>query len=281
MSRFFEPGVPVDIHQGSVPVQRVLCPNASMMTGPGTNSYLIGEREMALVDPGPADIRHTDAILAALAGRSLRKIFVTHTHSDHSPGTALLQERTGAEVVGLAPPEAGHHDRSFRPSRLYQAGERIDCGEYAMHLLHTPGHVSNHFCFLLEGENMLFTGDHILEGMTPVILPPDGSMSAYLHSLQALLELGLGALAPGHGEVMRDPAQVIGKLIRHRLQREQKVLSGLQQLAPCTLDTLVLRVYDDVQPHLIPWAKKTLLAHLLKLEEEKRIACSEEHWELL
>ncbi|MDT8427797.1 MAG: MBL fold metallo-hydrolase [Pseudomonadales bacterium] len=281
MSRFFEPGVPVNVHSGSVPVQRVLCPNASMMTGPGTNSYLIGEREMALVDPGPADDRHTDAILNALAGRVLRKIFVTHTHSDHSPGTRLLQLRTGAEVIGLAPPEEGHHDRSFQPSRHYQAGERIDCDEYVMHLLHTPGHVSNHFCFLLEKENMLFTGDHILEGMTPVILPPDGSMSAYLHSLQTLQQLELAALAPGHGEVMRDPGQVIGKLIRHRLQREQKVVNGLQELGPCTLDTLVLRVYDDVQAHLIPWAKKTLLAHLIKLEEEKRIACSGEHWEQL
>jgi len=260
-----------------VSVQRVLCANASMMTGPGTNTYLLGDSELALVDPGPALPGHTAAIMQALAGRPLKWIFATHTHGDHSPGTAALQALTGASVIGFAPPpEALYQDASFKPDRLFQAGERIVCDGFTMRLIHTPGHVSNHVCFLLEEDALLFTGDHILQGTTPVILPPDGDMGDYLASLEQLRKLPLKALAPGHGEIMHEPEQVITTLIRHRMRREQKILTTLLGLGPATLDGLVVQAYDDVADHLIPWAKKTLLAHLIKLQRDGRASAAGE-----
>ena len=275
-SRFI-PGVPVDVSMGKTKVHRVLCANAGIMTGPGTNTYLIGQRELALVDPGPALQAHTDAIINALAGRQLSWIFVTHTHGDHSPGTAALQALTGARVIGLpAPPGAAYQDHSFKPDRDYDDGEVIACDGFRIRLIHTPGHVSNHLCFLLEDDAVLFTGDHILQGTTPVILPPDGDMSDYLQSLQQLRVIPLNALAPGHGEMMTEPVLMIDTLIRHRLRREQKVVNSLTTLPSCTLNELVLLVYDDVAAHLLPWAKKTLLAHLYKLQRDGRVLGSAE-----
>lgn len=269
-SRFIA-GVPVDISTGKVPVQRLLCPNAGMMTGPGTNSYLIGSRSVALIDPGPALPVHTEAIMQALAGRTLKWIFFTHTHGDHSPGTPALQALTGAQLIGLAPhAHAQYQDRSFMPDRLYAHNERIACDGFSIRLVHTPGHVSNHLCFLLEEDGMLFTGDHILQGTTPVILPPDGNMTDYMTSLEYLRTLPLRSLAPGHGEVMTEPEQMISTLIRHRQRREQKIVTALATLKSCILDELVLLAYDDVPAHLLPWAKKTMLAHLYKLKDEGR-----------
>lgn len=270
-SRFIA-GIPVDVSTGQVKVLRLLCPNASVMTGPGTNTYLIGERELAMIDPGPALPPHTDAIIKALNGRPLNWIFVTHTHGDHSPGTMALQALTGAQLVGLAPPAgASYQDHSFVPDRLYRDGESIQCDGFSVRLIHTPGHVSNHLCYLLEEDALLFTGDHILQGTTPVILPPDGDMSDYMQSLEQLKVMPLKALAPGHGEIMTEPVQMIDTLIRHRQRREQKVMSSMMTLQSCTLNELVTLAYDDVPAHLIPWAKKTLLAHLYKLQREGRV----------
>lgn len=251
---------------------RLLCPNASVMTGPGTNTYLLGENALALIDPGPALQAHTHAIIRAAAGRPIKWIFVTHTHGDHSPGTKALMEATGARVIGLAPPYgASYQDDSFVPDRVFQDGETIHCDGFSVRLVHTPGHVSNHLCFLLEEDALLFTGDHILQGTTPVILPPDGDMSDYMRSLEQLKQMPLKALAPGHGDIMTEPLQMIDTLIRHRLRREQKVVNSLTTLVSCTLDELVMLAYDDVAEHLIPWAKKTLLAHLYKLQREGRV----------
>ncbi len=275
-SRFI-PGTPVRLTTATVPVYRLLCPNAGMMTGPGTNTYLIGDRAFALIDPGPALPGHTQAIVDFLAGRPLHRIFVTHTHGDHSPGTVALRQATGAEVIGMQPPpDAAYQDRSFVPDHPGQNFAQIVCDGFTIQLIHTPGHVSNHLCFLLEEEGMLFTGDHILQGTTPVILPPDGNMTDYLESLQQLLELPLRTLAPGHGEVMDEPQQMITTLIRHRLRREQKIVSSLGRLGMATLDELVVPVYDDVPQHLLPWAKKTMLAHLYKLRQDGRAALAQE-----
>lgn len=277
-------GQAVDVGSGGIVVQRILGRNAGPMTGPGTNTYLIGKQRLAIVDPGPADPQHIDRLLALIDGRQVEGIFVTHTHGDHSPGTALLQVRLDTEIIGLAPPQNSGQDPSFRPTRVYEDGERIQCSEFSIALLHTPGHVSNHFCFLLEQEQMLFTGDHILEGTTPVILPPDGNMRHYLDSLEKLQCLPLRYLAPAHGRVMDKPAQVIETLRRHRMRREQKTLSVVRQRShargPSSLQELVVEVYDDVPSHLLPWAERTLLAHLIKLADDGAVVCEEERWQL-
>jgi glyoxylase-like metal-dependent hydrolase (beta-lactamase superfamily II) len=245
-------------------VQRLLARNAGPMTGPGTNTYVIGSRRLAVLDPGPRDALHLQAILDLAGGRPVDWIFVTHTHGDHSPGTAPLQAQTGAQVIGLPPPPGSGQDPSFQATRLFHDAERIDCGEFSMRLIHTPGHVSNHLCFLLEQDGLLFTGDHILDGMTPVIAPPDGCMRLYLQALEGLKALPLRALAPAHGQLMHQPLQVIETLLRHRARRESKALAD--------------QVYDDIAPALLPLACRTLLAHLLKLEAEGRARQSNGLW---
>ena len=277
----FEAGVPVRIAATEIPVKRIVGRNPGPMTGPGTNSYLIGRSRLALVDPGPVDDIQLANFFSAIGERRLEWILITHTLGDHSPAAMQLKAQTGAELVGLKAPDTGHHDRTFKPDRLWTDGEELDCGEYTIELIHTPGHVSNHVCYLLKQERMLFTGDHILRGTTSVILPPDGDMGAYLNSLGALESRSLKCLVPGHGGIMTDPPGEISKLIRHRLQREQKVLDSLRALGSVELDILVLTVYDDVAEHLIPWAKKTLLAHLIKLQQDKLAQLNGECWELV
>lgn len=276
-----EPGKAVHIERFHIPVRRILGRNPGPMTGPGTNSYLIGSDVQCLVDPGPRDDAQFDSFMAAIGSRRLAYILVTHTHGDHSPGALRLHEATGAELVGLPAPDVAGHDRSFKPAKLWQHNNVIDCGSYSIKLLHTPGHVSNHLCFLLQEEQLLFTGDHILQGTTSVILPPDGDMAAYLDSLQYLQTMPLQALAPGHGDIMGNPHEEIRNLVAHRLRREQKVLARLQTSGAVDLDTLVLSVYDDVAPHLLPWAKRTLLAHLVKLQKEKRVDCQQDLWQVV
>lgn len=279
--RVAEPGKATRLEGFNTSVSRILGRNPGPMTGPGTNSYLIGDKVQCLLDPGPRDDAQFESFMTAIGSNRLAYILVTHTHGDHSPGALQLQEATGAELVGLPAPEVPGHDRSFKPGRQWLHNEVIDCGDYSIRLLHTPGHVSNHICFLLQEEQLLFTGDHILQGTTSVILPPDGDMAAYLESLQSLQTLPLQALAPGHGELMLEPQAEIRNLVAHRLRREQKVLTSLENLGAVTLDDLVLRVYDDVAPHLLPWAKRTLLAHLLKLQQEARVSCEQQLWQVV
>ena len=277
----FEPGVPTAIDGCKIPVKRILGRNPGPMTGPGTNSYLIGQDRLCLLDPGPIDDVQFESFMSAIGNRKLEYLLLTHTHGDHSPGAARIHEATDATLVGISAPDVAGQDQSFQPQQIWQHGDEVDCGEYKIRLIHTPGHVSNHLCFLLVEEALLFTGDHVLQGTTSVILPPDGDMSAYLDSLAYLQTLRLRYLAPGHGGIMDEPQLEIEKLIAHRLKREAKVLAGLAELGECTVDELVLIVYDDVAEHLIPWAKRTMLAHLIKLERDDRIIESKDRWRLL
>jgi len=249
-------------------VRRIAAPNAGFMTGPGTNTYLVGSGdELAVIDPGPASDEHLQALLQATGGR-VRWILATHTHSDHSPGALRLKAETGAEVLGMpAPPHAGQ-DQSFAPDRVLRHGERLTVGDCTLRVIHTPGHASNHLCYLLEEERLLFTGDHIMQGSTVVINPPDGDMSAYLQSLLALHDLDIAYLAPGHGFLMDQPYAMIDRLVSHRLAREAKVLQALRSHGQGSLDALVPLAYDDVPPILHRVASRSLLAHLLKLEQD-------------
>jgi glyoxylase-like metal-dependent hydrolase (beta-lactamase superfamily II) len=260
-------------------VRRIVAGNAGLMTGPGTNTYLFGLRDVAVLDPGPDDARHLDAILTA-AGPAVRWIIVTHTHLDHAPLARRLAQLTGARVIGLPPPGDGRQDMTFAPDQMPGDGERLSAGECELIAIHTPGHASNCVCYLLERERLLFTGDHVLEGVSPVILPPDGDMSAYLHSLDKLQSHDFERIAPGHGGVMERGKEILTDLRAHRLAREKKVLGGLRRLTAATLDDLTAVVYDDVAVERHRWARLTLEAHLIKLAREHRASERDGLWRL-
>ena len=269
--------IPGELVRISALVRRVTAPNPGMMTGPGTNTYLIGTGPLALIDPGPESEAHLAAMRAA-AGDRLRWILCTHTHLDHSPGARALKHATGAELIGMRAPPAGSQDAQFAPDRTLKHGEVLDCGEFALRAVHTPGHASNHVCYLLEPEKLLFTGDHVMQGSTVVIAPPDGDMRAYLESLQALLALDIARIAPGHGHPIDAPHDEARRLIAHRLKREQKVIAALAAKNPATLDELLPVVYSDTPQRLHPVARRSLHAHLIKLVREGRAVESNERW---
>ena len=265
-------------------VTRITAANPGMMTGPGTNSYLVGRKDeggaLAVIDPGPAIDAHVAKIVAAGAGR-IRWIFTTHTHVDHSPAAALLKAATGAPVLGLPRPPHGNQDHSYAPDRVLADGERIELDGVCLRALHTPGHASNHMCYLLEETRMLFTGDHVMQGSTVVINPPDGDMRAYLASLERLLAEDVAIFAPGHGYLLGAPHKEVRRLIAHRLAREAKVAAALQRLGPASPEELVADVYDDVSPRLHPVALRSLAAHLDKLLAEGRVRRAAERYILI
>jgi glyoxylase-like metal-dependent hydrolase (beta-lactamase superfamily II) len=261
-------------------VRRFTAGNSGVMTGPGTNSYLVGREQLALIDPGPIDEQHIESILQACGDR-LRWILVTHTHRDHSPAAKIIAERTGAEVYGNLLDSDGRQDETFDPLCGFQHNDMFTTDEFNLRVLHTPGHVGNHLCYLLEGEKLLFTGDHLMQGTTVVIIPPSGDMKRYIESLQLLLNYPIAALAPAHGQLMLEPELEIKKLIKHRLLREAKTISALQRQPNSTLEALTPLVYDDTLPVLHQIAQHSLLAHLLKLQQESRAAEQDGKWRWL
>lgn len=275
----FEHGVPFRLNGR---VRRLVAPNAGVMTGPGTNTYLLGDDEVAVLDPGPALPEHIDAILDT-AGDRIRWIVCTHTHPDHSPAWKAVAEATGAQVIGASPPDDMFQDATFKPTIELQHDYVLSTKEFTLRAVHTPGHVGNHYCFFLEEEGMMFAGDHIMNGSTVVIIPPSGNMKSYIESLQRLLDYPLQFIAPGHGDIMPEPKATVDWLVNHRLKREQKVIDSLRKTGRVPLDQLVKVVYDDVDTGLHKMAQLSLSAHLIKLREENR---AREHapdhtWEIL
>jgi len=258
-----EPGRLVRAARG---VQRLLAPNPSLMTGPGTNTYLLVDPVSAVIDPGPLDAAH----LAALEGVApqLALIFLTHTHADHAAAALRLAQRTGARIVGRPGPSDGRQVTDFRPDLIPERDQSFELAGTRLRAIDTPGHASNHVCYLLESERLLFSGDHILDGVTPVIPAPDGDMGAYLSSLERLRDYHPLAIAPGHGRVLHEPEAVIAGIIAHRRRREAKVLQALERSGQGRLDELLGAVYDDVPAQLHPLARLTLTAHLIKLEQD-------------
>lgn len=258
-------------------VRRVLAPNPSMMTGPGTNTYLVGETRFAVIDPGPLSARHTENILEKSEG-CIDWILVTHTHPDHSPGVLALAQESAAPVYGMPAPEGRHQDKTFEPTHVLADGDVVASDEFRLEAVHTPGHASNHLCYRHVQLNWLFTGDHVIDGSTVVIDPPDGNMKQYIESLQKCRALDCDALAPGHGEVIRDPARAIDWIIRHRLEREQKVLAAVEANPGLATRDLVSHVYADVDSSRHDIAERSLLAHLQKLAEEGVVGRENDRW---
>jgi|TARA_B110000881_G_scaffold200665_1_gene199195 glyoxylase-like metal-dependent hydrolase (beta-lactamase superfamily II) len=255
-----------EIIQLSPLVKRITAGNASVFTGPGTNTYLVGNNNVTVVDPGPALDSHIEAIVKA--SDSIKQIIVTHTHPDHSPGVKLLQEAIDVPAYGLITDTTKDQDKTFSPEKLLSDGDVLEEEEYSIEVIHTPGHASNHLCYLLKEEGLIFTGDHIMNGSTVVISPPDGNMKHYIQSLEKLKNYDLKTIAPGHGELMKDPQLVAEWIIKHRLEREKKVSDALREAGEGTPDSLVNKVYDDVDSSLFPIAKWSLQAHLLKLADD-------------
>ncbi len=267
------PGVPFSLAPGVV---RVTAPNPSLMTGAGTNTYLIGVLPGAgtesappcpggvVIDPGPADPAHLDALMAVLASPGaapVASVIVTHTHPDHAPLARELARRTGARLMGFEPgPE-------FEPDLRVVDGDVIGAGQWRLRAIHTPGHASDHLCYLMEETGWLFAGDQLMEGSTVVIAPPDGDMAAYLASLERLasLEPPIAAVAPAHGRVMSEPGQVIQGYLAHRRMREAAILDALGKREAATIEELVESIYIDIDPALHPIARYSVWAHLRKL----------------
>jgi glyoxylase-like metal-dependent hydrolase (beta-lactamase superfamily II) len=252
-------------------VRRILAPNPGVMTGPGTNTYLVGIDEVVVVDPGPDDDGHLEAILGC-GGDRIRWIVCTHTHPDHHPLTARLAASTGAEVLAYDARDGLTVDVELRD------GDLIEATEFRLRAVHTPGHASNHLCYLVEEERLLFSGDHVMQGSTVVIAPPDGDMAAYLASLERLRTMRppLRAIAPGHGHLIEDPADALAELVAHRLDRERQVLETLEDLGGrATPGELVARIYVDLLEELVPRARQTVHAHLRKLRDDRKVKAAD------
>jgi len=221
---------------------------------------------------------HVDAIVEA-AGSAIRWILVTHTHRDHSPAARKLAEVTGATLLGWRPPVGPNQDQTFSPDRELRDGEELRTAEFSVRAVHTPGHASNHLCYLHEDLHWLFTGDHVMNGSTVVINPPDGHMGQYLASLEKVKNLATEKLAPGHGGLIDDPETALEWIIRHRLDREARVVRALERHGG-SVQELVTRVYDDVDAHVHPVAERSLLAHLIRLRENGHADEEAETWHL-
>jgi glyoxylase-like metal-dependent hydrolase (beta-lactamase superfamily II) len=264
-----EPGRVDEVAPG---VRRLTAPNPGLMTGPGTNTYLVGSCELVVVDPGPADEAHTAAIVEAAAPLGpVRTIAVTHTHVDHAPGAAALAAATGARVVGFAGAEGFEPDERVGEGWTVSSLGPGPAGSLTLRALHTPGHASDHLCWLVEEHGLVLTGDHVMHGSTVVIRPPDGDLHQYLASLARLRDApGVAAMAPGHGRLMDHVRDVVDALIAHRLGRHERVAAVLGRDHGGTVDQLLAEVYGDVTARQLPVARFSLWAHLRALGQEGR-----------
>jgi glyoxylase-like metal-dependent hydrolase (beta-lactamase superfamily II)/8-oxo-dGTP pyrophosphatase MutT (NUDIX family) len=258
-------------------VHRLTAPNPGVMTGPGTNTYWVGDPHSGfiVIDPGPADPDHLEKIWRSTGGQ-IRMIVCTHSHPDHSPGAkplqALCQQQAGGmpPILGLSSASTANAQSQFKPDRELEHSEVLKVGEHSLKVLHTPGHAANHLCLALLEDGLLFTGDHVLNGSTTVVNPPDGSMNDYLDSLDLLAREcqahQLEFILPAHGYVLAFAAQAIAQLKAHRLKREAKVIAAMRALPHGTLEDWVAHAYNDVPERLWPVAARSLQAHVDRIQ---------------
>ena len=264
-------------------IARVLAHNPSAFTYYGTQTYLIGERELAVVDPGPDLPEHLDALETAIAGRPVAAIMCTHTHRDHSPAARPLAERIGAPVIGCAPlaletvgPRAdASFDGDYAPDRVLADGEVLDIDGKPVTAVATPGHTSNHLCFAYEGA--LLSGDHVMGWSTTVVVPPDGDMAAYMQSLDKLRQREDRVYYPAHGPAVTNPSQYVRHLMGHRMQREKQILRLVGERAR-TIPDIVADAYPGLDPRLTAAAGGSVLAHLVDLERRGLVEQQQDLW---
>lgn len=267
-------------------VRRLLAPNPSPYTYTGTQTYLVGNGpDVAVIDPGPADPVHIDAIIAAAGEARIAAIMCTHTHRDHSPAARPLAERTGAPIIGCAPlaidsdlPRSDESfDRDYAPDRVMHDGETMTGTGWTLRAIATPGHVSNHLCFALEESGALFTGDHVMAWSTSVVVPPDGDMGDYMKSLDKLHQREDRVYYPAHGAAVDKPRQLVRGMIGHRRQREAQILRLLGEQAR-TAAAFVPAMYKGLDPRLTGAAEMSVTAHLIDLERRGMVTRSQDIW---
>ena len=267
-------------------VRRILAPNPSPFTYHGTQSYVVGTSDLAVIDPGPAEEPHLAAMIGAIDGHRLVAILCTHTHRDHSPAARLLAERTGAPIIGCAPlalsddgPRAdAAFDPDYAPDRILADGEQLAGEGWTLTAIATPGHTSNHLCFALEEEGALFTGDHVMGWSTSVVSPPDGDMTDYLASLERLVARKDAVYYPAHGDPIAQPQRFARHMLGHRRMREGQILRLLERDGPRTIPDMVAAMYVGLDPRLIGAAGRSVLAHLIDLEGRARVRRGDERW---
>jgi len=266
-------------------VGRVIANNPSAFTFHGTGTFIVGDRSVAVIDPGPDDPAHVAALLSALDGREVTHILITHTHVDHSPAAKALQAATGAPTYGYGPHAEGRFERGqtveagadtrFVPDHRVQHGEVLEGNGWTIECVHTPGHCSNHICYQLRQERILFTGDHVMGWSTSVVSPPDGDMGEYMASLRLLLDRDDRLYLPTHGAGIGAPKPFVEAFIAHRLAREQQILASLEA-GRDRIDAMVAVMYADVPAMLHPAAARSVLSHMLHMLERDVIACEGE-----
>jgi glyoxylase-like metal-dependent hydrolase (beta-lactamase superfamily II) len=273
-------GKPEQLEPGIV---RILAHNPSPFTYTGTQTYLLGEREVVVIDPGPELDDHVEALLIAIAERPLKAILCTHTHRDHSPAARLLKDRTGAPIVGCAPlaletagPRAdASFDLDYEPDRVLEDGATLEVDGGELLAVATPGHTSNHLCFAYR--RALFTGDHVMKWSTTVIFPPDGEMAAYMESLEKLRCRADRIYYPAHGPAVENPQQYVRQLVGHRMQRERQILSLVRE-RPRRIAEIVADAYPGLDPRLVVAAGGSVLAHLLDLRQRGLVKQQQDSW---
>jgi glyoxylase-like metal-dependent hydrolase (beta-lactamase superfamily II) len=260
-------------------ITRVLANNPGPFTFKGTGVYIVGTRDVAVIDPGPLIGEHVEALKRALDGRRVSHILVTHTHSDHSPAAAPLKEWSGAKTYAFGPHGSGKEDgvkveeggdRDFVPDIRVRDGETIAGDGFTFECVYTPGHTSNHMCFALQEEHALFSGDHVMGWSTTVVTPPDGDMAEYMASLRKLQARDDRILYPTHGAPIREPKPFLQSYVDHRLEREAQILACIRD-GVSTIPEMVARMYADIDKRLHPAASRSVLAHLIQLEREGRV----------
>ena len=274
-------GIPIAL--GSL-VSRLLAPNPSPYTHTGTQTHLVGSSDLAVIDPGPDDQAHLDALLTAIGDRPVRAIMVTHHHRDHSPASRPLASATGAPIIGADPFVRGGADTAFDadyvPDRVLCNGDIVEGDGWSLEAVATPGHTSGHLAFALPQASALFSGDHVMGWSTSIVSPPDGDMGDYMASLEKLMARADRVYYPGHGEAVDNPQRLVRGMLGHRKQREGQILRLLATEAR-TVNALIARMYVGLDAKLVPAAERSVLAHLLDLRDRHKIVEMEDAWKVM